>query len=71
MRNYSLETLKKQLAKAEEQYYAEVMRRTGMEWGYCMRHNKTPSTTRYSQLQDRIRDLKQRIEEKQCAVREE
>ena len=71
MRNYSLETLQKQLAKAEEQYCAEVMRLTGMEWGYGMRHNKIPSTTRYSQLQDRIRDLKQRIEEKQRAVREE
>ena len=34
MRNYSLETLQKQLAKAEEQYCAEVMRLTGMEWGY-------------------------------------
>lgn len=65
MRNYSLATLKKQLAKAEEQYNAEVMRGTGMEWGYGMRHNKLPSTTRFCLLHDRIRDLRERIAEKE------
>ena len=65
MRNYSLETLKKQLATAEEQYRKEAMRDTGMQWGYCMRHNKTPSTTRLCQLQDRIKDLQNRIKEKE------
>lgn len=65
MRNYSLETLKKQLAKAEENYYAEVRRGTGMQWGYCMRHSKVPSTARFSALQDRIRLLKQQIREKE------
>lgn len=71
MRNYSLKTLQKQLDKAKEQYYAEVTRRTGTQWGYCMRHSKTPSTTRYSQLQDRIKDLEQRIEEKRRAIEED
>lgn len=65
MRNYSIATLKKQLANAEEQYRKEVMRDTGMQWGYCMRHNKTPSTTRLCQLQGRISELKKRIEEKE------
>lgn len=61
MRKYSLKTLRKRLDKAIEQYDAEVMRGTGTQWGYCMRHNKTPSTTRLSRLQDRINELKEEI----------
>ena len=65
MRNYSLASLKKQLETAQRQRDEEI-RKPGLPWGYGMRHSKLPSTSKLDHLDERIRDLKTRIAEKEA-----
>ena len=67
MRNYSLATLRKQLEAAQQKRDEEIMK-PGLPWGYGMRHSKLPSTVKLDRLDERIKDLKQRIAEKEAEV---
>jgi hypothetical protein len=69
MRNFSLSTLKKQLENAQRKRDGEIMRPTGMSWGYGMRHCKLPSDTKLMRLDNRIKDLKERIAQKESEVK--
>lgn len=65
MRNYSPATLRKQLETAERKRTEEIMK-PGLPWGYGMRHSKLPSTVKLERLDERIKDLKARIAEKEA-----
>lgn len=65
MRNLSLSTLKKQLENAQRKRDEEIMRPSGMSWGYGMRHSKLPSDTKLMRLDERIKELKERIAQKE------
>ncbi len=63
-RNFSLASLKKQLETAQRKRDEEIMK-PGLPWGYGMRHSKLPSTSKLDHLDERIRDLKTKIAEKE------
>ena len=63
-RNYSLTTLKKMLAKAEERYIALTLKPCG-NWGDGMRLSKLPSITAWERARDRVQELKAEIAKKE------
>lgn len=65
MRNYSLDSLRKQLETAQRKRDEEIMK-PGLTWGYGMRHSKLPSTAKLDRLDERIKELKGRIAEKEA-----
>ena len=65
MRNLSLSTLKKQLENAQRRRDEEIMRGTGMAWGYGMKHSKLPSDAKLMRLDSRIKELKEKIAQKE------
>lgn len=64
MRNYSLATLKKQLETAQRKRDEEV-RKPDIGWGYGMRHSKLPSTATLDHLDERIKELKEKVKQKE------
>lgn len=65
MRYYSLESLRKQLETAQRRRDEEIMK-PGLPWGYGMRHSKLPSTAKLDRLDERIKELKARIAEREA-----
>ena len=68
MRNFSLVTLKKQLENAQRKRDQEIMRDISMSWGYGMRHSRLPSDANLMRLDERIKELKERIAQKESEV---
>lgn len=64
MKNYSLETLKKMLERAESKYAEETVRPCG-SWGDGMRLSKLPSIAKWERAKARVEELKSAIAEKE------
>lgn len=64
MRNYSLETLKKMLSKAESKLVEETLKPCG-NWGDGMRLSKLPSIVKWERAKERVEELKSAIAEKE------